>query len=65
LVVSEGLRDDTVYNLTRALFQYRSEIAVGHARGNDIDSAYAVEGIGIIPFHPGAQRYFREIGALR
>ena len=65
LVVSADLRDDTVYNLTRALFQYRSEIALGHARGNDIDPAFAVEGVGIVPFHPGAERYFREIGVMR
>jgi TRAP transporter TAXI family solute receptor len=65
LIVHENLSDDTVYNMTRALFEYRSDIALGHARGNDLNAAYAVEGIGNVPFHPGAERYFREIGVLR
>ncbi|MCL2791647.1 MAG: TAXI family TRAP transporter solute-binding subunit [Spirochaetaceae bacterium] len=65
LIVHESLSEDTVYKMTRALFEYRSEIAVGHARGNDLNAAYAVEGIGNVPFHPGAARYFREIGVLR
>jgi hypothetical protein len=65
LIVHERLSDDTVYNMTKALFEYRSEIATGHARGNDINASYAVEGIGNVPFHPGAARYYREIGVLR
>jgi len=65
LIVHANLSEDTVYNLTKALFEHRGEIAVGHARGNDINTSYAVDGIGNVPFHPGAARYYREIGAIR
>jgi len=62
LIVCERLSDDVVYRMTRALFEYRAQIALGHARGNDIDVASAVEGAGIVPFHTGAARFFRSAG---
>ena len=65
LIVHSRLSDETVYNLTKALFENRAAIAIGHARGGDISASYAVEGIGNVPFHPGAARYYREIGVLR
>ena len=64
LIVHESLSDDTVYKMTKALFEHRELIALGHARGQDINASYAIEGIGNVPFHPGAARYFREIGAF-
>jgi len=61
LIVANTVSEDTVYRLTKALFEYREQIAQGHARGNDLDPEYAVGGIPF-PFHPGAEKYFREIG---
>jgi len=61
LIVCQTLSEDTVYNITRALFAYRAEIALGHARGHDIDRATSLEGV-TVPFHPGAVRYFNSAG---
>ena len=63
-IVSSKLKEDTVYQLTKALFENRAEIAAAHVKGNEISNTYAVEGISV-PFHPGAAKYLREIGALR
>jgi hypothetical protein len=63
LVVSTRVSDDIVYRMTRGLFEYRGQIALGHARGHDIDLSYAVEGV-TVPFHPGAERFFRSVGAM-
>ena len=63
-IVSNRLSEETVYQLTRGLFQYQPQIALAHFRGNDITPTNAVEGISV-PFHPGAARYLREIRALR
>ena len=63
-IVSSRLKDDTVYQLTKCLFENQAEIARAHAKGNEISKSYAVEGISV-PFHPGAAKYLREIGALR
>ncbi|MDR2542587.1 MAG: TAXI family TRAP transporter solute-binding subunit [Treponema sp.] len=65
IIISASLPDDGVYKLTKALFENKADIALGHARGHDIDAVYAVDGIGNVPFHPGAERYYREIGVIR
>lgn len=62
-VVSNKLSEDLVYNMTKALFENKDSIASGHDKGKELDSAYAVSGISV-PFHPGAEKYFKEIGVL-
>jgi len=64
LIVSETVSEDAVYRMTRGLFEFQDAIALGHARGRDISSSYAVGGV-TVPFHPGAERYYRSIGAIR
>ncbi|NLN66312.1 MAG: TAXI family TRAP transporter solute-binding subunit [Clostridiaceae bacterium] len=62
-IVSDQLSDDLVYKITKALFENKDEIAVGHPKGAELDPEYAVSGISI-PIHPGAEKYFKEIGVL-
>ncbi len=63
LIVSANLAEDTVYDITKALFENRADITTAHAKGAELDMAYAVEGVSV-PFHPGAEKYFKEIGVL-
>lgn len=63
-IVSNKLAEDTVYQLTKTLIESKGAIETAHAKGAELSSAYAVEGISV-PFHPGAAKYFREIGALK
>ena len=63
LVTTTDLSEDTVYAITRAIFENQAEIAIGHARGNDIDPEAAVLGVSA-PFHPGALRFFQYLGIL-
>jgi len=63
-IVSAKLSDDTVYRLTKALFENKAQIEATHVKGSELSTAYAVEGISV-PFHPGAAKYLTEIGALR
>jgi TRAP transporter TAXI family solute receptor len=63
-IVSKTLSDDVVYQLTKTLFESRDEIISAHAKGTELSPAYGVGGISI-PFHPGAAKYFKEIGALQ
>jgi TRAP transporter TAXI family solute receptor len=63
-IVSNKLSEDTVYRLTKSLFENKTKIVAAHAKGTELSPSYAVEGISV-PFHPGAAKYFREIGALR
>jgi TRAP-type uncharacterized transport system substrate-binding protein len=50
--------------LTKALFESKAQIETAHAKGKELTTSYAVEGISV-PFHPGAAKYLREIGALK
>ena len=61
LVVRNDLPEDIVYAMTKALFENTEEIALIHAKGKEIDINTAKDGI-TIPFHPGALKYYQEVG---
>lgn len=67
LVVRDNLPDELVYNITRALWSQttRGLLDRGHAKGREIVRENALNGRGVIPFHPGAERWYREAGILR
>jgi len=62
-IVSDDLSEDLVYKMTRALFEHADEITIGHPKGAELDPEYSVESISI-PMHPGAEKYYKEIGVL-
>lgn len=61
LVVDARLPESLAYDVTRALFLGREEIAAVHAEGRSLSVASAVVG-SPVPFHPGAARFYREQG---
>ena len=61
LAVSSKLDDQTVYEMTKALFENLNELATAHAKGKEVSAKAAVTGVSV-PFHPGAKKYFKEIG---
>ncbi|MDD3394143.1 MAG: TAXI family TRAP transporter solute-binding subunit [Anaerotignum sp.] len=63
LIVDNELSDDTVYELTKALFENKDALASSNAKFAELDPNAAVQGISV-PFHPGAEKYFKEIGVL-
>ncbi|MBQ3077913.1 MAG: TAXI family TRAP transporter solute-binding subunit [Clostridia bacterium] len=62
-IVADSLSEDLVYNMTKTLFDKKADIVAGHSKGTELDTTYAVEGVSV-PFHPGAEKYFKEVGAL-
>jgi TRAP transporter TAXI family solute receptor len=65
-VTSDKIDANTVYEITKALFSDATQklLAAGHAKGKLITKENAVKGAGI-PFHAGAERYYREAGVLK
>lgn len=67
MVVRDSMPDELVYNITRALWSdtTRGLLDRGHAKGREIVRANALQGRGVVPFHPGAERWYREAGIIR
>jgi len=63
-IVSAKLQENTVYQLTKSLFENKALIEGAHVKGKELSPAYAVEGVSV-PFHPGAEKYFKEAGVLK
>ena len=57
---------ETVYQITKSLFSDATQrtLAAGHAKGKFITRENAVKGVAI-PFHPGAEKFYREAGLIK
>lgn len=66
-LVRDSVPDETVYGITRSLWSSvtRNLLDRGHAKGREIVRDNALTGRGVVPFHPGAERFYREAGLLR
>lgn len=64
LVTRESLSADTVYAMTKAIFDGLGQLVQTHPAASDISRDNAAKGLPV-PLHPGAQRYYREIGVLQ
>ena len=64
LAVSAKLDEDTVYQMTKTLFENLDELGQAHAKGKEVSAQTAVTGVSV-PFHPGAEKYFKELGLLK
>ncbi|MBC5768269.1 TAXI family TRAP transporter solute-binding subunit [Ramlibacter albus] len=66
LVTSAKVDAETVYQVTKALYGAAAQKALqsSHAKGKYMTPENAVKGVGI-PFHPGAERFYKEAGVLR
>jgi len=65
-VTSAKLPDDLVYGVTKAIWNDNSRklLDAGHAKGKLIRKETALDGVGI-PLHPGAEKFYKEVGLLK
>ncbi len=61
MVVDADLDEETVYQLTKAVFDHAEDIAKENAKGEELSIENATSGM-TVPFHAGAARYFEENG---
>ena len=61
LIAPAALDEETVYHFTKALYENRAEVVKQHPAGKAINPKNAPRHTGT-PFHPGAVRFYREIG---
>ncbi len=64
LVTHEGVPADTVYKMTKSMFENLDAMVAAHAAAKAIRKETAAVG-SPVPLHPGAERYYREAGLLK
>lgn len=62
LVCSNELDDDMVYAMTKALME--DDSVMTHAKAAEITLDTAFIGVNDLPIHPGAVRYYQEVGVM-
>ena len=63
LITSAASDDEFVYQVTKTLYENREQVVAKHPAGRAINSGNAARDTGTA-FHPGAQRFYREISIL-
>ncbi|MEO5695781.1 MAG: TAXI family TRAP transporter solute-binding subunit [Burkholderiaceae bacterium] len=64
LVTHAGVSEETVYQMTKQLFENLPEMVAAHKAATAIQLKTAVEGMPV-PLHPGAARYYKEKGLMK
>jgi len=61
LITSQAADEELIYQITRTIYENRERVVEKHPAGRAINAKIIVRDTGT-PFHPGAIRYYREIG---
>ena len=61
LITAETVDEKAVYEFTKTLYTHRADVVKIHKAGRAINPTNIVKDVGT-PFHPGAIRFYREIG---
>jgi uncharacterized protein len=64
LVTHEGVPTDTVYLMTKSMFENLDTMIASHAAAKAIRKETAAQG-SPVPLHPGAEKYYKEAGLLK
>ena len=62
LMVATDMPDDFAYRVTKLLFDGKDRLAVVHKAAESLDPETAREVVAPVRLHPGAQRYYDEVG---
>ena len=63
LYAQPELNEEVAYDLVSTMYEQQESIADASAVAEQIQTDTALEGLSDIPMHPGAERYFDEVGA--
>ena len=62
LVANASLSDKAAYDIVKTIFDKKGELVTVHKEAENFDLKYQSSDAAVIPFHPGAIRYFAEKG---
>ena len=64
LVTHEGVPADTIYRMTKSMWENLDQLYAAHAAAKAMKKEDAVKGMPL-PLHPGAEKYYKEAGLLK
>lgn len=64
LVTHSGVSEQTVYTMTKTMFENLDQMVAAHAAAKGINLANAAKNPPA-PLHPGAEKYYKEMGILK
>ena len=64
LVTHAGVPEDTVYKMTKSMFENLDAMVAAHGAAKAIKKEKAAVGAAV-PLHPGAEKYYKEAGLLK
>lgn len=64
LVTHSGVSDDVAYRMAKAMFDNLDTLYAAHNAAKSIKRENAIKGMPV-PLHPGAERYYREVGLIK
>lgn len=64
LITSETVPDDLVYQMTKTFYEQLDTLKAAHNAAKTIELANALKGMPV-PVHPGAARYYKEVGLIK
>lgn len=63
LITHADVPEDVVYAMTKGMYENLAQLVAAHAAGKGIQLEKAVKGMPV-PLHPGAEKYYKEVGVL-
>lgn len=64
LAAADSLSEDAVYEFTKKMFENKDSLLKAHAKFGSLDAGKAALS-GLVPLHPGAEKYYKEIGVIK
>lgn len=62
LVADDKMSNQLAYDIVKTVFERKEDLMRVHAEARNFDYKYQTPGAAVIPFHPGALKYFAEKG---
>jgi uncharacterized protein len=62
LLARADVSDEVAYNIVKTMFERKDDMARVHAEARNFDMKYQTNAAAVVPFHPGALKYFAEKG---
>ncbi|MGA0583847.1 MAG: TAXI family TRAP transporter solute-binding subunit, partial [Castellaniella sp.] len=64
LVTASTVPDDLVYQMTKVFYEQLDTLKSAHNAAKSIERDNALKGMPV-PLHPGAERYYKEVGLIK